>query len=240
MKKLIVANWKLNPKTLTAAERLLGAVAPAARRSKAEVVFCPPAAYLAELRDKFPKLTLGAQDASYVDEGPYTGAIGPEVLKSVGARFVIAGHSERRATFGERDAEIAAKVKAITAAGLTAILCVGEPLKVRNQGMAAARKFVVDQLKKDLKNIPKKAKIIIAYEPVWAISTSGSGKTETPDSAAAMIRFIKKLRPGRVLYGGSVSSKNIKGFMAESKIDGFLVGGASLRPKDFNFILRDA
>lgn len=240
MRKLIAANWKLNPKTLGAAERLVGALASAARASKANIVFCPPAAYLAELKDKFPKLTFGAQDASYVDEGPFTGAIGPEVLKGIGAEYVIAGHSERRGTFGETDAEVAKKVKAILSAGLTAILCVGEPLTIRRKGIASSQKFVAEQIKKDLKNISRTARLVIAYEPVWAISTSGSGKSETPEDAAAMIRFIKGLRPGRVLYGGSVNSKNSKDFLEYHDIDGLLVGGASLKPKDFGAILRDA
>lgn len=237
---MIVANWKLNPKTLGAAERLIGTLAPAARGSKADVVFCPPAAYLAELKDKFPKLTFGAQDASYVDEGPFTGAIGPEVLKGVGAEYVIAGHSERRAEFGETDAEVAKKVRAILAAGLTAILCVGEPLAIRKKGIAASQKFVSEQIKKDLKNISKKAKVVVAYEPVWAISTSGSGRNETPEDAAAMIRFIKKLRPGRILYGGSVNSKNAGEFLAYRDIDGLLVGGASLKPEEFEKIIKNA
>jgi triosephosphate isomerase len=240
MKKLIAANWKLNPKTLGAAEKLIKALAPEARNSKADVVFCPPAAYLAEMKHKFPKLTFGAQDASYVDEGPYTGEVGPRELKSVGAEYVIAGHSERRAKFGETDAEVAKKVKAIVADGLVAILCVGESLSVRNKGIAASQKFVSQQLKNSLKNIPKTKKLVIAYEPVWAISTSGSGKTETPEDAAAMIRFIKKLRPGRVLYGGSVNSKNFKDFLAYRDIDGLLVGGASLKPAEFGKILSNA
>ncbi|OGY97851.1 MAG: hypothetical protein A2855_02140, partial [Candidatus Liptonbacteria bacterium RIFCSPHIGHO2_01_FULL_57_28] len=183
MKKLIVANWKLNPKDLAAAVQLLRAVTPAARASKAAVVFCPPAAYLASLQEKFPKLAFGAQDASYVDAGPYTGAVGPGILKSLGARYVIAGHSERRARFNETDAEVAKKVRAIVADGLTAILCVGEPLAVRRKGIAASRKFVTRQVKADLKNISKKDKVILAYEPVWAISTSGSGRTERPADA---------------------------------------------------------
>jgi triosephosphate isomerase (TIM) len=240
MKKLIVANWKLNPATLAAAERLAKAVEPAARRSRAEVVFCPPAPYIATLKARFPKLVFGAQNTSYFDEGPHTGSFGPSVLKSVGAEYVIAGHSERRSAFGDTDADIAKKVKAISAAGLTTILCVGEQLPVRKKGMAAAQKFVAQQLKASLKNIPRGAKVIVAYEPVWAISTSGSGKKETAEDAAAMIRFIKKLRPGRVLYGGSVNSKDANDFLDYREIDGALVGGASLRPDDFSAILRNA
>lgn len=240
MRKLIIANWKLNPKALAEAERLVRTLASAARASKGEVVFCPPAAYLAELKSGFPKLAFGAQDASYVDEGPYTGAVGPSVLKSVGAEYVIAGHSERRANFGETDAIVVKKIKAILSAGLTAILCVGEPLTVRNKGIAASQKFVAQQLKDSLKNIPRTTKLVVAYEPVWAISTSGSGKSETPEDAAAMIRFIKKLRPGRVLYGGSVNSKNAKDFLAYRDIDGLLVGGASLKSEEFRAILRYA
>lgn len=240
MKKLIIANWKLNPKTLAAAERLVKDLAPAARVSAADIVFCPPAMYLAPLKTKFPKLTFGAQDAFYLEEGPYTGAVGPSGLKSVGARYVIAGHSERRAVFGEMDADVARKLGAILSAGMIPIVCVGEPLSVRRKGISASQKFVARQIKESMKNIPKAAKIIIAYEPVWAISTSGSGRSETPEDAAAMIRFMKSLRPGRVLYGGSVNSGNFAEFLAYRDIDGLLVGGASLKPREFGTMLRNA
>lgn len=228
------------PKTLGMGERLLKSLAAKARRSPAEVVFCPPTAYLAPLKMKFSKLVFGAQDAFYKDEGPYTGAVGPEELKSVGARYVIAGHSERRAKFGETDADVAKKVKLILKEGLTAILCVGEPLAVRRKGIVAARKFVAQQIKKDLKNISKTTKLVIAYEPVWAISTSGSGKTETPDDAVEMIRFIKKIKRVRVLYGGSVNSKNAGEFLAYKDIDGLLVGHASLSAMEFGKIIGNA
>jgi triosephosphate isomerase len=237
MKKLIVANWKLNPKTLGAAQRLLKAVAPAARRSRAQAVFCPPAPYLAPLQSRFPKLAFGAQDAFYADEGPYTGAVGPEELKSIGARFIIVGHSDRRAKFGETDADVNKKTKLVLREGLTAILCVGEPLAVRRKGLAAARRFVAQQVKKDLKNISNISKLVIAYEPVWSISTSGSGKKETPKNAAEMIRFIKKLRRARVLYGGSVDGKSAGSFLAYREIDGLLVGKASLSAGQFKKIL---
>lgn len=239
MRKLIIANWKLNPGTLGAAKRLVRSLVPVLRSSGADAVLCPPAAYLAELKDIFPKIRFGAQDASYVDYGPFTGALGPDILKEVGAELVIAGHSERRGTFGETDAEVARKVKTILAAGLAAVLCVGEPLSIRKKGIAASRKFAAKQIGDSLKGIPRTSKLIIAYEPVWAISTSGSGKKETPEDAAAMIRFIKKLRPGRVLYGGSVDSRNAGQFLAYREIGGLLVGGASLKAREFGRILED-
>lgn len=185
-------------------------------------------------------MVFGAQDAFYADEGPYTGAVGPEELKSIGARFVIVGHSERREKFGETDAIVAKKLKAVLAEGLTAILCVGEPLRVRQKGLPAAQRFVAQQLKKDLKGIPASSRLVIAYEPVWAISTSGSGKKDTPENAASMIRSIKKTRRGRVLYGGSVSAKNAADFLGYREIDGLLVGRASLKAKEFGNIIKIA
>src|SRR4051812_7521550 len=125
MKKFIAANWKLNPGTLAQARRLLKSVAPAAAHSRAQVVICPPMPYLAPLKIEFPGLWFGAQDAFYEDEGPYTGAVGPEELKSIGTRFVIVGHSERRAKFKETDAEIAKKLALVSKEGMTPILCVG-------------------------------------------------------------------------------------------------------------------
>jgi triosephosphate isomerase len=240
MKKLIVANWKLNPRTLTGGRQLLRALAAIAGRSKASVVFCPPTPYIASLRAEFPKLTLGAQDAFHESQGPYTGAVGPEELKSVGARFVIVGHSERRDKFGETDSMVAKKLKAVLAEGLTAILCVGEPLTAREKGMAASRRFVAQQLKNSLKNISSSSSLLIAYEPIWAISTSGSGKKDTPEDAVEMIRFIKKSRKTRVLYGGSADSKNAASFLARAEIDGLLVGGASLRAKEFAAVIKEA
>lgn len=240
MKKLIVANWKLHPKTIGAGQSLLKDLSPAVRRSRAQVVFCPPSPYLAVLKEKFPKLTFGAQDAFYAEEGPYTGAVGPEEMKSVGARFVIVGHSERRSKFKETDAEVNKKAKLVLKEGMTAILCIGEPLEVRKKGIAASQKFIAQQLKKDIKNISNISKLVIAYEPIWAISTSDSGLMETPEDAAAMIRFIKKLKRTRVLYGGSVDMKNAGEFLAYKDIDGLLVGRASLSAKEFGGILRSA
>lgn len=238
MKKLVAANWKLNPTSLAHAKRLLKALAPVVRASNAEAVFCPPVAYLEPLAAAFPKLRFGAQDIFWAERGPYTGAVAPEMVKELGADYTILGHSDRRQKFGETDAQVALKTSAALAEKLMPIVCIGEPLAVRRKGMAAARVFVTRQLKKSLKGIPKNSKVILAYEPVWSISTSGSGKKDTPEDATEMIAFIKKLRPGRVLYGGSVDAKSAGAFLAKKNIDGLLVGHASLSAKDFGGILR--
>ncbi|HUZ92442.1 MAG TPA: triose-phosphate isomerase [Candidatus Paceibacterota bacterium] len=249
MKKLIVANWKENPKT--EARALALAKATLAVKRTVDLVICPPFVYL-EAVEKCMKrarstAALGAQDVFWEEKGAYTSEIGPKMLKRLGVRYVIVGHSERRHFLRETDAMINKKVKAALADGIRVILCVGEPLAVRKRGVSAAERFVRNQLSKDLRNLTSRlsyltSHLIVAYEPLWAI---GTGRNDTPEDAAKMARYIKgflhakfDIRNSIFLYGGSVNGDNIGKFIQYKEIGGALVGGASLHAKGFNTILR--
>lgn len=227
--KLLVANWKMNPLSVSQAIRL----------AKAEdltgVVIAPSFVHLGEVKEVIKRAVLGAQDTFWGREGAATGEISPVMLKTLGVRYVILGHSERRCLTGETDEMINKKIQAALAAGLKPILCVGEPTPVRRKGMTAAQKFVKTQLQKDLKGV--KRPVIIAYEPIWAI---GTGKADKPEETAKIHRFIKKLIPTQVIYGGSMTSKNIKSFLKYKEIGGALVGGASLNAGEFRKIFNAA
>lgn len=241
-KKIIIANWKMHAPNLRSWRSFR---AP----KNIEVVICPPFPYLYHVsrityHDKNVKL--GAQDVFWEDKGAYTGEVSPTMLKSSKVEYVIVGHSERRRWLGETDEMINKKVKAALRAGLKVILCVGEPFSVRRKGLAAAKKFVADQLKKDLystKSYKLKTKsLMVAYEPIWAI---GTGRSDKPSDTAEMARFIKNQLPAAscqlpVLYGGSVNSKNIADFVQYKEIGGALVGGASLKVKEFSRMVKIA
>jgi triosephosphate isomerase len=242
MQKLIVANWKENPSSEARALTLFKAVAKIPRKSGVEIVICPPFLFLEEIAEVFRSIRLkknfaiGAQDVFWKETGAFTGAVGPKMVRSLGAEYVIIGHSERRNYFHETDAMVNRKIKVALQDGLHVILCVGEPLSVRKKGIAAAKKFIKSQLKKDLAQI-KTGKLTVAYEPIWAI---GTGKNDSPKDAADIARFIKKelssrnLSPKvRVLYGGSVNSGDIRDYVQYKEIDGALVGGASLKAAEF-------
>lgn len=249
-RKLLVANWKENPKTEREALRLFRAVVKG-KRKNVEVVLCPPFIYLEEIHDAFkkmgeaPHLALGAQDVFWEEGGPYTSEVGPKMLRALGVRYAIVGHSDRRRWLKETDAMINKKVKRALRDGLTVILCVGEPLAVRKRGMSAVRKFVAGQLAKDLRNVPTAVlrRLVVAYEPIWAI---GTGRYDNPKDASEMATFIKnslikthRLRP-RVLYGGSVNGKNTAHYVQYKSVDGALVGGASLNAQKFKKIIAAA
>lgn len=222
--------------------------AEAVRLAKANdikgIFIAPPFAFLPLVRNILKKATLGSQDIFHENPkkgGAYTGAISAAMVKSLGAKFTIIGHSERRAE-GETDVTVNKKIRIALDAGLTPILCVGESEAVRERGIAEAKAFVMLQLTKDLAaTTVKSKKIIIAYEPIWAI---GTGNNDTPENAADMAIFIKELiakhykLQAKVLYGGSVNAKNITAFAREKEIDGFLVGGASADAKEWRSIIK--
>ena len=265
MPKLIIANWKSNPRTSREAIRLAQESVKGAPKNVA-VVLCPPLAFLEPLsrllkaKSYTLNASLGSQDLFWQPDGPYTGEVSWEQLKKLGVSYAILGHSERRRLVGETDEMVNKKVIAALENGITPILCVGESWEVHKKGPAATKKFVATQLKKDLDGVyTLKAishKLVMTYEPVWAISTSrgakGKNNADTPANAAAMIRFIKsllaktfqassfKLQDASFIYGGSVNPKNAKGFLAEGDIEGALVGGASLKPAEFRAILKTA
>ncbi|MFA6354255.1 MAG: triose-phosphate isomerase [Candidatus Paceibacterota bacterium] len=244
MDKILVANWKMNPVKE-------GEVIKLAKASdQKNVVICPPFIYLKSISKLLRKAKLGAQDAGWSESGPFTGGVSAPMLKNFKVEYVILGHSERRLKFNETDEMIAEKVKSALTAGLKVILCVGEPAAIRKQGTAAAKKYIAAQLKKDLSKIGNLklgiGNLLIAYEPIWAISTSrDQSLKETPEIILEMINFIKNNlkslfinHKSSVLYGGSVTSKNIKRIINHEEISGALVGGASLNSKEFSKIIK--
>jgi len=222
MKPLIVANWKMNPSTLAEAKELFNGV------KNLDAVICPPFCYLdSKIRPSGAKFTLGAQNCHWEEKGAYTGEISPKTLKDLGVKYVIVGHSERRIYFQENDEMINKKLKAVLKFGLVPILCVGE-----KKG-EDAKTIVVSQLEKDLSGIEKEdiKKIIIAYEPIWAISTSG-GEICSPEYSKKMFNFIRQRFDGKIIYGGSVDSKIINNYLGIG-FEGALVGGASIKADEF-------
>jgi triosephosphate isomerase len=222
MKPLIIANWKMNPSSLVEAKKLFNAM------KNLDVVICPPACYLdSKIRLSGTKFTLGAQNCHWEEKGAYTGEISPKTLKEMGVKYVIVGHSERRIHFQETDEMINKKLKAILKLGLVPILCIGE-----REG-ESAEAIVEKQLNDDLKQITDNdiKKIIVAYEPVWAISTSG-GKICSPEYAKKMFNSIRQRFNGKIIYGGSVDSKIINNYLRVG-FEGALVGGASIKVDEF-------
>jgi len=239
----------MNPQTAAEAVRL-------ARAEDAKgVVVCPPFVYISSIKREVSRAKVGAQDVFWEPRGAYTGEVSPAMLKKLGVEYVIIGHSERRAQ-GETDTMVNKKVAAALRAHLRVILCVGESKREsgsRNYELRKAQNYVKVQLKRDLNGIHNsKFKIhnslIIAYEPVWAISTARSAKSQdnadTPENALLMIKFIKGVTRQvsdvrcRVLYGGSVTSQNAASFLHYRDVGGALVGGASLRADDFKKIIK--
>lgn len=245
MTKIIVANWKMNPLTVSEALKIASAV------DVKGVVICPPPPFLIQVKSQLKKAGLGAQDVfgdgPPTGQGAFTGEISPAMLKKIGVEYVIIGHSERRRHLAETDEMIGRKIKAAVSAGLKVVLCVGEQLSVRKKGLPAAKNFVKSQLLKDLKGTIsdlqlRTSNIIVAYEPIWAV---GTGKPDNPSETADMAKFIKTIlasrfmiHASRVLYGGSVTSSNIARILKYDEIGGALVGGASLKPGEFKKIIK--
>ena len=242
MKPIIVANWKMNPLTLVEAKKLFLGVKKGISK-KAEVVVCPPFIFLSALSG----LKLGGQNCFWEEKGAFTGEISASLLKDAGAQYVIIGHSERRQFFHETDETVNKKTKAALKSHLTPIVCVGETLSERESKKTF--KVIETQLKGGFANFgPEEMKrLVIAYEPVWAI---GTGKVATPEEAQEVHAFIRKelskifgndvTQHLRILYGGSVKPDNISNLMGEGDIDGALVGGASLDANQFSEIVRGA
>jgi triosephosphate isomerase len=244
-KPIIAGNWKMNKTSKEAAQLIIGLRDKVAKAS-CEVVICPPftALALAVTLVEGTNVKVGAQNMHFEENGAFTGEISPVMLKEIGVEYVILGHSERRQFFGETDELINKKLKSAYIYGLTPILCCGETLEERE----AEKTFEVltNQLSKDLVDMDssKLEKMIIAYEPIWAI---GTGKTATAKDANDVIKFIrdkvremfgsKAAEEVRIQYGGSVKPSTIKEQMAQSDIDGALVGGASLNVEDFSGIV---
>lgn len=246
---LVVGNWKMYKTCQEARALVIDILAAVADVKGVEIAVCPPFTALSDVAGLLEgtSVGLGAQNMGAHDEGAYTAEISARMLLEAGCRYVILGHSERRAHFKETDEEIAAKVNQALRAGLTPILCVGETLAQRRAGQT--HDVVSAQVASDLAGVSAAdlQKIVIAYEPVWAI---GTGETATPGQAEevhALIRQLLTARVGatvaervRIQYGGSVKPDNISGLMKEPNIDGALVGGASLTAASFGLIVKGA
>lgn len=220
MKPLIVANWKMNPQALKGAKLLLNSIEKETRKvTNVEIVVCPPFIYLSNFfygRGK-TMIKIGAQDCFWEEKGAFTGEISAKMLKDLGCKYVIVGHSERRRYLKETDEMINKKIKAVLKISLRPILCIEK----------------ISQIKKGIKGIIKKdfKKIILAYEPVWAI---GTGKAcGIPEAKKVNLSIRKILKENVLLYGGSVNSQNAGDFIKKAKFQGLLVGGASLDSKEF-------
>lgn len=237
---LIAGNWKMNglrADGLTLVEGLLAHLR--ASRPDCDMLVCPPTTLVGEVAAAAAgsSLLVGGQDCHSKEKGAHTGDTSAWMLKDIGASFVIVGHSERRHDHGESNAVVKAKAAAAHAAGLTAIVCIGETLDQRDRGEALA--VVTSQLLESLPDGTTADNTVVAYEPVWAI---GTGKVATPDDVAevhAEIRQQAHARLGddaarlRLLYGGSVKPDNARELLALADVDGALVGGASLKVEDF-------
>ena len=244
MKPLVIANLKCHPSRLKEARELFISLKRRLKSMrKVRVVICPPHLYIPELIKIFgrnnQKIKFGAQNCFW-EEGAFTGEISPMSLKDIGVDFVIVGHSERRRIFFETDEMINRKLKAILAIGLSPILCVGETMEERKAGKTF--QVLSRELKEDLRKIPahKASKVILAYEPLWAIGTkkpclANEVMTEVLSLRKIIARLYHKkvAEEIRVLYGGSIDKNNIDSYTRISGLDGFLVGGAALDPEDF-------
>jgi triosephosphate isomerase (TIM) len=231
-KRLVAGNWKMN---MLRADGIALArqIAERAREPhRVDLLVCPPSTLLCPVGDALAGsgVALGGQDCHTAAQGAFTGCISAEMLKDAGCSHVIVGHSERRHTCGETDADVRAKTLAAWRAGLVAIVCVGETRDEREAGRAL--EIVGAQLAGSLPDGADSERLIVAYEPVWAI---GTGLTPTTDDIVAMHEAIRgRTPPGtRILYGGSVNPKNAAEILALDAVDGALVGGASLKADDF-------
>lgn len=244
MKKLIAGNWKMNG-GLAVNEALMGALRAGLSGPACDVAVCVPAPYLAQVGALAGDvIALGAQDVSAHEQGAYTGEVSAAMLRELGVRYAIVGHSERRQYHAESDSVVALKAQRALACGITPIVCVGETLAERETG--------------DTENVVKRqlaavihanghciSEVVVAYEPVWAI---GTGKTATPQQAQQVHAVLRaQLHAAsarsdriRILYGGSMNAGNAAELMTQPDIDGGLIGGASLKPEDFLKIIASA
>jgi len=244
---IVAGNWKMNLDRARARELAAAVVARQAEAGRVELVLCPPAVYLEAVGQAIAGsgVALGAQNSHAMPGGAYTGEVADFMLLDLGCRFVILGHSERRTLCGENDAVVNAKTKAALESGLVPIVCVGETLEAREAGRTEA--VVTTQIQDSLAGLAAAecARLVIAYEPVWAI---GTGRVATPHQAQEVHALIRSLLANmaspdvasrvRIQYGGSVKPDNAADLATQPDIDGALVGGASLKADDFLGIAR--
>ena len=248
-KTIIAGNWKMN-KTLSETRAYAEEIKPMLGKPKwCEVVLCVPYVNIpAAVRlFKESRIAIGAENCHYESTGAYTGEVSAEMLKELGVKYVIIGHSERRAYYNETDFTVNKKVHAALEAGLYPIVCVGESLEQREQDVTM--ELIAYQVKAALAGVPadKMRHVVIAYEPIWAI---GTGKTATAEQAGevcegirAVVRKLYGARVARAVtiqYGGSMNAKNAAELLAQPDVDGGLIGGAALKPADFTTIVNAA
>ena len=248
-KPLIAGNWKMN-KTSSQAEELARALKDTlGAEENVGIAICPPFTSLEAVCRiaEGSNIGIGAQNLHWEEEGAYTGEVSAPMIKELGCRYVIIGHSERRQYFGESNETVNRKAKAALKFDLTPLICVGERLEEKEEGKTFS--VIENHIGEGLSGLEREEilKIVVAYEPVWAI---GTGKTATPQQANKVHNYIRGLLTDihgeevssqvRILYGGSVKPDNISGLMAESDIDGALVGGASLQADSFRGIVQGA
>ena len=246
MRKTIVAgNWKMNASKESVNKLVLGILSGMDNVSS-KVVICAPFPYLSQVEAliSHSQVSLGAQNLNINTLGAFTGEVSADMIKDFGAQHVIVGHSERRSLYGETNTIVAEKVKAALDSDLIPLFCVGETLEQREAGETES--VVADQINTvvDLVGIAAFLKIVVAYEPVWAI---GTGVTASPEQAQSVHAFIRQLLANKsndvaqqtpILYGGSMNAANANELIACADIDGGLIGGASLKPEDFLQICR--
>ena len=240
---IIAGNWKMN-NTAKEGVALVEALKPLVKDAGCDVVVCVPAIDIPAVSEavKGSNIALGAQNVHFAEKGAYTGEISASMLAEYGVKYVIIGHSERRQYFGETDETVNKRTLAALDAGLIPIVCIGETLEERETGKT--EKVLDRQIETGMKGIDDISKIVIAYEPVWAI---GTGKTATAEQANETIGYIRKkvaetfcpkcAEKVRIQYGGSMNAGNCVQLMAMSEIDGGLIGGASLKAPDFSAIV---
>ncbi len=242
-KPIIAGNWKMN-KTPAEGAQLCEELIPLVKDADCDVVVCVPATDIYAVANviKGTNIHLGAQNVHFAESGAYTGEISADMLKELGVEYVIIGHSERRQYFNETDETVNKRTLKALEKGLTPIVCVGESLEERETGKT--EEVLYRQITEGLKGVEDLTKLVIAYEPVWAI---GTGKTATSEQANETIGFIRKTlsetfcpkcaEKVRIQYGGSMKPGNAKELMAMKEIDGGLIGGASLKANDFSQIV---
>lgn len=245
-KKIIVGNWKMNPTTLKESEKFFKDLSKnLATIKKTEIVVCPPFLYIEKLKKVSRKIVLGAQNVFWGENGAFTGEVSAVMLDNVGVKYVILGHSEQR-TLGENNININKKIKSVLNAGLIPVLCVGENVRDEDHGYF---NIVKTQLLECLAGLKKDSisKIIIAYEPVWALSSTIDRKDANSADSLEMVIFIRKIisldfgvdsSKIKILYGGSVNEKNGEDFLRNGGVDGLLVGKSSLDVKKFFGIIK--
>ena len=234
-KPFIAGNWKMNM-TAESGKKLIKELIPLVKNASCDVALCVPAILIPEMTKAAAgsNIKIGAENVHWAANGAFTGEISADMLKEYGVEYAIIGHSERRQYFGETDETVNKRTLAALNAGITPIVCVGETLSERENG--TTEKVLLKQLTDGLKGVEDIAKVVIAYEPVWAI---GTGKTATDGQAQETIAFIRKTIGSLfcpkyaekviIQYGGSMNAGNCKGLMAQPDIDGGLIGGASLK-----------